>query len=173
MMKNDNLDTMLECAIREKGVMEHMAEIDRQEQRLRRRRVQFFSYGIAACLAVVACTDLKLSHDARTAGYAFDPAFGQMGGSEITALMAEKRIDEAIVKIEDARDALSTEKMAPSSTDPEYIQQLEADGQELDLLDAVCLMRKGKYFKAKKALKAIIAEGGAWSAEADRLLENL
>lgn len=172
-MKNDNLDTMLECAIREKGVMEHMAEIDRHERQQRIRRVQFFSYGVAACLAVVACTGIKLSHDARTAGYAFDPAFGQMGGSEITALMAEKHIDEAVLKIEDARDALSYEKATPSSTDPEYLQQLEADEQELDLLEAVCLMRKGKYFKAKKALKAIIAEGGAWSAEAEQLLESM
>ena len=172
-MKNDNLDTLLECAIREKGVMEHMAEIDRHEKQMRRRRVQFLSFGVAACLAIVVCTGLKLSHDARVAGYAFDPAFGQMGGSEITALMAEKRIDEAVVKIEDARVALSYEKAAPSSTDPEYLQQLETDEQELDLLEAVCLMRKGKYFKAKKALKAIIAEGGAWSAEAEQLLESM
>ena len=172
-MKNDNLDTMLECAIREKGVMEHMAEIDRHEQQQRRRRVQFFSYGVAACLAVIVCTGIKLSHDARTAGYAFDPAFGQMGGSEITALMAENHIDEAVLKIEDARDALSYEKATPSSTDPEYLQQLEADEQELDLLEAVCLMRKGKYFKAKKVLKAIVAEGGSWSAEAEHLLDNM
>lgn len=172
-MKNDNLDTMLGCAIREKGVMEHMAEIDRHEQRQRRRRVQFFSYGVAACLAVIVCTGMKLIHDARTAGYAFDPAFGQMGGSEITALMAENHIDEAVFKIEDARADLSYEKAAPSSTDPEYLQQLEADEQELDLLEAVCLMRKGRYFKAKKTLKSIIAEDGAWSAEAKQLLESM
>ena len=172
-MKNDNLDTMLECAIREKGVMEHMVEIDRHEKQMRKRRVQFFSYGVATCLAVVACTDLKLSHDARVAGYAFDPEFGQKGGSEITALMAEKRIDEATVKIEEAREALSAEKAAPSSNDPEYLQQLETDEQELDLLEAVCLMRKGKYFKAKKALKAIVTEGGAWSAEAEQLLGSM
>ena len=167
------MDTMLECAIREKGVMEHMAEIDRRERISRKRRIRFISYGIAACLAAVVCIDLKLSHDAMVAGYAFDPAYGQMGGSEITALMAEKRIDEAAVKIKDARESLSVEKAAPASSDPEYLKQLEMDGQELDLLEAVCLMRKGKYFKAKKALEAIIAEGGAYSAEAEQLLENM
>ena len=34
-------------------------------------------------------------------------------------------------------------------------------------------MRDGKYFKAIKALKAIVEEGGAYKAEAQKLLEEL
>ena len=74
-MKTDSLDTMLECAIREKGAIEHMAALDRKERLHRRSRVQFFSYGIAACLAICVCVGLKLSNDVRKVGYAFDPTF--------------------------------------------------------------------------------------------------
>ena len=198
-MKNDDLDTLLECAIREKGIMEHMTELDRRERQLRRRDGQFVYYSVdarpdidrheqqperrrghlfpyiivAACLAAVACTGLKLCHDAKTAGYAFDPASVRTGGPEITALMTEGHIDEAFIGIECAREAIFAEKMAPTPADPERLQQLEADWQDLDLLEAVCLMRKGRYFKAKKALKAIIAEGGGRSAEAEQLLGSM
>ena len=83
----DKLDQMLECAIREKWAVEHMKELDRREKIRRRRYVRSWAFGVAASFAIVIGIDAKLSHDARSAGYAFDPTFGQMGGSEISALM--------------------------------------------------------------------------------------
>ena len=87
-MKTDNetLNELLECAIREKAAIKHMEDLDRRS-RLRLRRIRFISYAAAACVAVFAFTGLKLGHDARSAGYAFNPVAGQMDGSEITALM--------------------------------------------------------------------------------------
>ena len=169
----DNLDRMLECAIREKWAVEHMKELDRREKIRRRRYVRSWAFGVAASFAIVIGIDAKLSHDARTAGYTFDPTFGQMGGSEITALMQERNIDEAVRQIDIARVRIDKEIADPASSDPDYLLQLESDRQELDLLDAVCLMREGKYFKARKALKAIVEEGGAYKAEAQKLLGEL
>ena len=128
----------------------------------------------AACVILAGSgLDLKLSRDARSAGYAFIPADGQAGGSEITALMQEKKIDQAQALIVLAKEKVQEEILAPVSSDPDYLTQLEADKDELNLLDAVCLLRKGKYFKAKKALKAIASANGAFAEEARTLLKEL
>ena len=171
--KIDNLDQMLECAIRENGAIEHMKELDRREQVRRRQHISSWAFGVAASLTVVICINLKLGYDARTAGYAFDPTFGQMGGSEITALMQEKRLDEAMVQIDLTRKRLDIELATPPSSDPDYLLQLESDRQELDLLEAICLMRKGRYFKARKTLTAIVDANGAYKAEAQQLLNDM
>ena len=170
MNKEDfNLDEMLECAIREKGAREYLQHI---EARKRRRRWAAASYSFAACLVLVVAGGWTIGHKTQVAGYAFDPVAGQMGGSEITALMQEKRIKEAIVKIEDAREQLNREIAEPSSSDPEYLIQLEAERQELDLLTAVCAMRQGRYFKARRILKAIAGSEGAYAEEAQSLLDS-
>lgn len=174
-MNNDlqSLDELLECAIREKGAIAHMEELDRKGKTVHHHWLHTFAYGAAACIAIAACTDLKLSSDARKAGYGFDPTYGQAGGSEITALMQERKINEAIRQIDLAYDKVNAEIESPSSSDPEYIQQLNSDLQELDLLEAVCMMRKGQYFKSRKALKAIASSGGAFADEANKLLNDL
>lgn len=166
-----NLEEMLESAIREKGAKEFLQRIEARDQQ-RRRRWRTSAYSFAACLAIVVVGGWRFSYNTRAAGYAFDPVAGQMGGSEITALMQERRIKEALVKIEEARNAIALEMANPSSTDPEYASQLETDRQELDLLSAVCTMRQGQYFKAKRALKEIAAGEGAFAEEARTLLTS-
>ena len=49
----DNLDRMLECAIREKWAVEHMKELDRREKIRRRRYVRSWAFGVAASFAIV------------------------------------------------------------------------------------------------------------------------
>lgn len=166
-----NLDEMLECAIREKGAREYLQRVEARSRR-RRRRWMTASYSFAACLVFVVAGGWTIGHKAQVAGYAFDPIAGQMGGSEITALMQERRIKEALVKIEDAREQLNREIVAPSSTDPDYLIQLEADRQELDLLTAVCAMRQGRYFKARRMLKEIASSEGDYAGEAQSLLDS-
>ena len=87
--------------------------------------------------------------------------------------MQEKRIDEALEKIGSARVEINARLADPVSDDPEYLTQLGIDSQELDLLEAVCRLRKGQYLRARKSLKVIVNAGGAWSEDADRLLEEL
>lgn len=172
MNKEDfNLDEMLECAIREKGAREYLLRVEARSRR-RRRRWMTASYSFAACLILVVAGAWAISHKTQVAGYAFDPVAGQMGGSEITALMQERRIKEALVKIEDAREQLNHEIEDPSSEDPDYLIQLEADRQELDFLTAVCTMRQGRYFKARRILKEIARDEGAYAEEAQSLLDS-
>lgn len=172
--KMDNLDELLECAIRETGAIRHMEELARLNQK-RRMFLQALSYGAAACLFIGAPfgIDHKLSGEARKVGYAFIPADGQAGGSEITALMQDKKIAEAKDLIVAAKVQIEEEMKAPPSDDPEYLIQLTADKEELDLLEAVCLLREGRYFRAKKALKKITSTDGAFAKEAKELLKKL
>ena len=172
MNKEDfNLDEMLECAVREKGAREYLQRVEARNRRRRRHWITA-SFSFAACLVLIAAGGWTIGHKTQVAGYAFDPVAGQMGGSEITALMQEKRIKEALVKIEDAREQLNREIDDPSSTDPDYLIQLEADRQELDLLSAVCAMRQGRYFKARRILKEITRKDGACAVEAQSLLNS-
>lgn len=169
---NEELIELLEDAIVEKGAIAHMQDLDRRQKR--HRRVWFSSIAAAAaCIILFFGVSLKLGHDARTVGYAFNPVDGQMGGSEITALMQNHQIVEARDAITEARGKLVQETDNPSSSDPEYLEQLSIDSQELDLLEAVCLLREGRYFKAKKALQQIVKCNGAFASEAQSLLEAL
>ena len=87
--------------------------------------------------------------------------------------MQKREIDQAEDAIVAARQKLSLELANPSSSDPEYMVQLDVDRQELDLLEAVCALRKGQYFRSRRLLKAIAAGGGAFAPEASSLLEQL
>lgn len=168
----EELVELLEDAIVEKGAIAHMQDLDRRQKR--HRRIWFSSVAAAAaCIILFFGVSLKLGHDARAVGYAFNPVDGQMGGSEITALMQNHQIAEARDAISEAREKLAQEIDNPSSSDPEYMEQLSIDSQELDLLEAVCLLREGRYFKAKKALQQIVKCNGAFVSEAQSLLEAL
>ncbi len=169
---NEELIELLEDAIVEKGAIAHMQDLDRRQKR--HRRLWFCSVAAAAaCIILFIGVSLKLGHDAQTVGYAFNPVDGQMGGSEITALMQNHQMAEAREAIIEARGKLVQEIDNPSSSDPEYMEQLSIDSQELDLLEAVCFLREGRYFKAKKALQQIVEGNGAFASEAQSLLEAL
>lgn len=171
-MRND-IDEMMECAIRGKGLLEDMAGMDSAMRRRGKFRMTAYICSAAACLVAAIGIDMKMSGLARTAGYTFEPGAGQMGGSEITALMQRKDISAAMVKIDSARVELNARLAEPASDDPEYLVQLNDDMQELDLLEAVCRMRKGQYLKARKMLRKIADAEGTWADEAARLLKSL
>ena len=172
-MRQFDLEEQIECAVREKGAKAHLAALE--QSIVQRQRVLTRTLSIAASfiLLIGVCVDLKLSNDIRTTGYAFNPVEGQSGGSEITALMESKEIKAALVKIDEARIIVGQEIADPISDDPDYLTQLNMDSEELDFLEAVCYMRQGKYFKAKKALRAIVSSDGHYSHEAESLLEAL
>ena len=172
-MKQFDLEEQIECAVREKGAKVHLAALEQSIVQRQRVLVRTLSIAASFILLMGVGVDLKLSNDVRTVGYAFNPVEGQSGGSEITALMESKEIKEALVKIDEARIIVGQEIADPISDDPDYLTQLEIDSQELDFLEAVCYMRQGKYFKAKKALKEIASSDGHYSHEAESLLEAL
>ena len=167
----ESLNDLIEAAVFERGAITHLETLERKVQR--RKLWLRTAIAVAASLIVFSGIGLKLGSDARKVGYAFDPVSGQKGGSRITALMQEREIDQAQDAIVAARQKLSLELANPSSSDPEYMVQLDVDRQELDLLEAVCALRKGQYFRARRLLKAIAAGGGAFAPEASSLLEQL
>ena len=172
-MKQFDLDEQIECAVREKGAKAHLAALEQSIMQRQRVLVRTLSIAASFILLIGVGVDLKLSNDVRAVGYAFNPVEGQSGGSEITALMERKEIKEALAKIDEARIIVGQEIADPISDDPEYLTQLQMDSQELDFLEAVCYLRQGKYFKAKKTLKAIASSHGHYSHEAESLLEAL
>ena len=171
-MKFD-LNEQIDCAVRERGAKSHLIELENDIQQKNRWLTMTTSIAASFLILLTIGLDIKLSGDIREIGYAFNPVAGQSGGSEITALMEDKQIKEALDQIESARIALSNEMQNPSYDDEAYIVQLEMDAQELDLLEAVCYMRQGKYFKAKRCLKDIVDGKGSYSSEAEELLNSL
>lgn len=173
MINKDNLDEMLEYAIVEQGAKAHLQEYERRKRMNFRRRVQTFSYSAAACLAIVACTTGYLGYDARKVGYGYDLPAGARGSSEIGALIEKKDNKTAILKIEEAQERLAEEKQNPVYDDPIYLEDLSAQGQELAFLKAVCQLRRGHFFSARKALKNIVSEGGIYAEKAQALIDKL
>lgn len=169
-MKN-NIDELIECAVRERGLLEDMNRMDRELHR--RKRLHVMAYIAAACIALVLCLNISLYHIAITAGNGFMPSLAQRGSSEITALMQENRLDEAIERIRASKTEVNARLSSPESEDAGYRSQLRADIQELDLLEAICRLRKGQYLRGRRILKDIVNAGSAWSGDAERLLEEL
>ena len=166
-MKFD-LNEQIECAVRERGAKSHLMDLDKEIQHRNRLWVRTVSIAASFLILLSVGIDVKLSTDIREVGYAFNPVEGQSGGSEITALMESKEIKKALVKIDEARVIVANE-----FEDPDYMTQLQMDEEELDLLEAVCYMRQGKYLKAKRALRQIVQSAGHYSHEAEQLLNSL
>jgi len=171
-MTND-MDRLLECAIREKGIIDRMKELDRIADKRKRMWFKAISWCAAACVVLCFGIGLKLNVDARNAGYSLNPADFCRGGSEITALMQEKRIDEAMSLIEENISEVENLLVSPDTEDPDYLLQLKADREELEFLNALCLLRKGRYFKARRVLETISAAGGIYAPQAALLMEKM
>ena len=85
-MKN-NIDEIIECVIREKGLLEDMKEIDRRLRKKKRNHLRTIIFSAAACLIVLIGVNIRLHSIATRVGYSFTPTFTQRGNSEITALI--------------------------------------------------------------------------------------
>jgi hypothetical protein len=173
MINKENLDEMLEYAIAEEGARAHLQEYERRKRLAFNRRIRTISYSAAACLALMACTTGYLGIDARKVGYGYEPPSGIKGASEIEALMEERDNKTAILKIEEKQQRLAEEKENPMYDDPVYLEDLNAQEQELAFLKAVCQLRRGRFFTARKALKAIVSEGGIYADRAQELIDKL
>lgn len=172
----DNIEEILEMAIRERGAMERMEALDRQiasKIAASRRRRTWITSVAAACVLLVACSDATLRLHTRSVGYGYDFTEVSRGSTSIEKLLDNKEFAKALEEIQAAREETLKELEQPSYKDPDYIAQLNADLQELELLEAIGHLRQGKYLKARKELKAIAGSDGAFSQDAKRLLEKM
>lgn len=163
---NNILEKQLEYAIIERGAIKHLEEYERVKAKIRIRRIRTASYSAAAGLILAACIGGKESFDARSAGMAEDINNYAKSGSVIIAHMNEGNNKAALKEIADIR----INRADSPSPDDEWAQY---ESQELDYLEAVCLLRQGKFISARKALKAIINGNGFFAVKAKSLLDKM
>ena len=174
----DNIEDVLIRAIREKGAMERMEALDKQmaaKVAVSRRRRTWLTSVAAACVLLVACTDVSLRLHTRSVGYGYEFTGVSRGArsGNIENLLNDTQFPKVYEEIQTAREETLKELERPSYDDPDYINQLNTDLQELDFIEAVAHLRQGKFFKAKKELKTISASDGAYSQDADSLLRKM
>lgn len=172
-MHKFDIDEQIDCAIREMGAKKHLQQLEHNIANKRRMRMYTVSVAASFIIFLSLGINYKLNYDVKKAGYEYNLGLDQRAGSGITALMDNKSIKEALEMIDKARVNVDKEIQNPMYNDSEYLIQLEMDSQELDLLEAVCYMRQGKYFKAKKQLKNIVRENGYYSKEAKNLIDSI
>lgn len=172
---DNNIEDVLIQAIQEKAAFERMEELDRRmltETSIHNRRLRFTSIA-AACILMVACGDATLRLQTRKVGYGYDMTEIARAGSSIDNHIANKEFNEALKEIEVKKEEVKAELDNPMFDEQDYIKKLIHDLDELDFTQALCHLRQGKYFKAKKELKSISEDGGAFSKDAAELADKL
>lgn len=174
MTNKDRLDEQIECAIREKGAIEHFRSIEAMERarsekaRRARRSWPAYRWAYAASVAVFLCAggiSLKESSDARSAYECYiseDTSVIRAGEAPMDMDAIDSRILELEAEIAD-----------PSNPEAEYMDQLLFDRQTMEFRKALEYLRKGRFISARRQLKDIIASGGAYAEDSSRILKTL
>ena len=164
-----NIEEQVDYAIIERGAIQHLKEYEQRKQKLRKRHrllVNIMSYSAAACVLLAACVGGKESFDAKRVGGSVDLDDYAKGGSVVVALMNERNNKDALKQIKEQRLLIETE----ATNEDEWVAY---EKQELDYLEAICLLRQGRFISGRKALNSIIKGGGYFSEKATILLEQL
>jgi hypothetical protein len=164
-----NIEEQLDYAIIEHGAIQHLKEYELRKQKNSVRRQLFMrvaSYSAAACVVLAACLGGKESLDARRIGGSADISDEAKGGSVVVALMNDGNNKEALKQIKELR-LIIVEEQASQDEWSDY------EKQELDYLEAVCLLRQGRFISGRKSLKVIVSNNGYFADKARSLLEQL
>lgn len=150
-----------------------------------RVRTYSYAFAVATCVACVCIVSLRLNTAAnfRTIGaecYAELSAPVARSSDEIADKIAEiydligaDELDSAQTLIDEA-NALSSndDQQYESAEQAEYYEALRQGYQEdLEWYQAIIYMKEGKVSKAKKMLKSIAKNGGAYAEEAANILK--
>lgn len=182
---------MVIASVREYGRMRdrlQSVEAGIRREKARRRKVMWplISFAAAACLAACIYVPIDAAkQNYMTCGNSVilaDVVQPSRGGADFDAIV--EAIDSG--SYEDAYAMIANIRSAPA---PEYdlSPEDERDYQEaqylyemqtLDYLEAVALMRQGKFLKARRALKALAADGSSgensyYKKAAQELLDKL
>lgn len=135
--------------------------------------LRWTSYAVAASVAIVACTGGFLGYDAHSVGMGYQFVEDDSKGADpITSKILEGKNAAAQDAI---REQLIIKRNQQNGLeqDSDYYQYLETEIQELEFYDAVCDLRRGKYFSGKKKLRVIANAPGAFQKDAQSLLKEL
>lgn len=167
-----------------KEAEEAFAEQQRRAAAERRRR-RAFTWGfatvaLAACFVVGLFVHLDYQQSYTAYGNSLQLSTLALRGEEvlsndiIEAIEAEE-YERAHILIAQAREmTFDTSRLAESTAEEvEYEREIYAHEQALvEWLEAVTLMREGRWLKARRQLKAIAASDSPYREEAERALSN-
>lgn len=153
-------------------------DIKVQEMTERRRRtfaMRISSIAAAACLVLGVFVHFDTQSDYRQYGLGIELAISRGGGypDKVAELIKGGNYDEALRLIAETE----AKPFVCDDPNPEIIEaerdEYKREQDELQWYKAVCYMRDGKYFKAKKLLKEITASDSDFAEDAKKALEDL
>ena len=134
--------------------------------------------GVAVRLAVVCsfalvCTIGTLSYNAHSVGMGCQIANDLSKGADpITEMILNGDYSEAQGELSELIDYKKQQREGLSPDSDQY-QYYSSEIDEMEFLDAVCDLRRWKYFSAKSKLKAIASREGYYQSQAKDLLDKL
>lgn len=190
-MTNSNkdwLDEQMECAIREKGAIDHFRELESKPslagmfQRFMRPVVVSFAVSCAA-----ACCYIPYYGHMANSGYEYSmqrkyEVFHYRGDSplldklnDVVALVNDRKPQEALALLE-ALEADCDAASAQFGDADEYIverAQVASVREDISWYKAMSYMLEKKVFKAKSELRKIAKSGSSHAEEAERILKEV
>jgi hypothetical protein len=153
-------------------------DIKMQKMTERRRRtfaMRISSIAAAVCLVLGVFVHFDTQSDYRQYGLGIELAISRGGGDsdKVAELINDRNYDEALSLIAEAE----AKPFVCDDTNPEIVEaerdEYKREQDELQWYKAVCYMRDGKYFKAKRLLKNIAASDSDFAEDAKKALEDL
>lgn len=140
--------------------------------------LKWTSCAIAACFVAAVCMVGILDYQTYIVGkgydfISFESQIRGRGTDNIIQAIDEGSIHDALSLIDDYREKINNDLTSCTEEDSDMVYELDADLQELDFLEAICYLRKGVYFKAKKKLQFIMAADSIYGEDASRLFNEL
>ena len=187
-LNKDWLDEQMECAIREKGAIDHFRELENKPsfygmfQRFIRPAVVSFAVVCAAACAYIP----YYGHMARS-GYEYSmqqeyDIFRYRGDAplldklnDVISLVNEHKPQEALALL-DALEADWEVALAQLGDADEYVierAQVASVREDISWYRAISYMQAKKVFKAKSELRKIAKSGSSHAEEAERILKEV
>lgn len=187
-LNKDWLDEQMECAIREKGAIDHFRELESKPsfagmfQRFMRPMVVSFAVACAA-----ACCYIPYYGHMANSGYEYSmqqeyDAFRYRGDSplldklnDVIALVNNRKSQEALALL-DALEADCDAASAQFGDTDEYVverAQVASIREDISWYRAMSYMQDKKVFKAKSELRRISKSGSSHAVEAERILNEV
>jgi len=167
---------------------EYISSLQTENQKVKRPRQRIpYILSLAACLALVCFGGWRYSLQSNSLQSAsneylssFNAPFSRSGDSIDELLVSAlesietNNTDKAKESIANIYSELGKNKLEnPISEEEIYLQQkLDLQQDCADWLNAICLMKEGKVFKAKSALKDIAKSTSPFASDARNILEN-
>ena len=187
-MNKDWLDEQMECAIREKGAIDHFRELENKPsfsgmfQRFIRPAVVSFAVVCAAACAYIpyyghmarSGYEYSMQQEYDTLRYRGDsPLLDKL--NDVIALVNNRKPQEALALLETLESDCEA-ALAQFGDADEYVierAQVASVREDISWYKAMSYMQEKKVFKAKSELRNIAKSGSSHAEEAERILKEV